>query len=177
LPKLDERPRTLPPAVRYADHQVITPPTLRHAIADSVAGDEPVLRAEHALASLAQKFPVWMQAEWARLAFAYAEVSAEGFAPESTARLLRIAYDIRGNAPLYGFAEVAELAESLCRLIEEAPTLGAIPRMLVGRHVDAIGCAAKRRLRIDPAELRRAVTQHLLRQSSVAIAAPSLAPA
>ena len=165
----------------FADHQIITPPNrLRHAInsaRDDDDGAAAVARAEKALASLSEKFPIWMQAEWARLAFAHAEIAADGLNDDATRRLLQIAHDICGNAPLYGYAAAAEIAGSLCRLIEESAARDSVPRALIARHVDAVGAIARNgNEAANAANLRAAVTQHLLRASSVAIAAPTLAP-
>lgn len=173
--------KAAPRVATFPDHQIITPPNrLRHAISSSLNendGDAAVARAEKALASLSEKFPIWMQAEWARLAFAHAEIAADGLTEDATRRLLQIAHDICGNAPLYGYATAAEIAGSLCRLIEESAARHNVPRALIARHVDAVGAIARGgNDAADAANLRAAVTQYLLRASSVAIAAPMLVP-
>jgi hypothetical protein len=183
LPKLREveASASRPRIARFADHQIITPVNhLRRAISetpgDNVENDA-VARAEKALAALSEKFPIWMQAEWARLAFAHAAIAADGFTEDATAKLLQISHDIRVNAPLYGYAAAADIAGSLCRLIEDIADRDALPRGLVARHVDAIGAIARGAKNVPSAmELRLSATQHLLRESAITIPAPSLAP-
>lgn len=182
MPKLRElhTPSARPQVVRYVDHHVITPPNhLRHAIsiAPEHDADAAIARAEKALAALSEKFPVWMQAEWAKLAFAHAEIVADGFTDDGTARMIRIAHDICANAPLYGYAAAADIAGSLCKLIEETADRDAMPRALIARHVDAIGAIARGAKDVPSAlELRLSATQSLLKQSILAIPAPSIAP-
>lgn len=183
MPKLREieAPASRPRIARFADHQIITPVNhLRRAVnetPDPNVEDEAVMRAEKALAALSEKFPVWMQAEWARLAFAHAAIVADGFSEDATARLLQISHDIRVNAPLYGYAAASDIAASLCRLIDDISDRDALPRGLVTRHVDAIGAIARGAKNVPSAmELRLSATQHLLRESTFTIPAPSLAP-
>jgi hypothetical protein len=173
-------PSARPHVVRHVDHHVITPPNhLRHAIsiAPEHDADAAIARAEKALAALSAKFPMWMQAEWARLAFAHAEIVADGFNDEATARFMRVATDICANAPLFGYAAAADIAGSLCKLIEDTVDRDAMPRALVARHVDAIGAIARGATNVPSAlELRLSATHHLLRESAMAIPAPSIAP-
>ena len=183
MPKLRELeiPAHRPRIARFADHQIITPVNhLRRAVVDAPSEnieDDAVARAEKALAALSEKFPIWMQAEWARLAFAHAAIVADGFSEDATARFLQIARDIRVNAPVYGYAAAADIAGSLCKLIENVVDREGLPRALVARHVDVIGAIARGAKNVPSAmELRLSATQQLLRESSVVIPAPSLVP-
>ena len=58
-----------PSVATYADHEVITPPhELRKVVSQAVPGDDdPVARAEAALAGLSCEFSTWMQSECERL--------------------------------------------------------------------------------------------------------------
>ena len=71
---------TEPSVATYADHEVITPPNkLRGAVATVAAGeavDDPVARAEQALAQLESEFSGWMAEECERLDRARGEVRA-----------------------------------------------------------------------------------------------------
>src|ERR1700731_366380 len=72
-----------PSIATYADHEVITPPNrLRGAVSTVRAlnpADDPVARAERALAQLSGEFSSWMDEECERLSAARAVVKAKGF--------------------------------------------------------------------------------------------------
>src|SRR6202049_1503384 len=97
------RPRMDQPSVAtYADHEIISPPhKLRLAISSAAAGpavDDPVARAEQALALIAGEFPTWMEEEGKRLDQARNTVKAAGFTAATRDALFFAAHDIRGDA-------------------------------------------------------------------------------
>jgi HPt (histidine-containing phosphotransfer) domain-containing protein len=152
------------PAVRtYADHEVITPPhALRKAIAPASTGDEdPVARAEAALAQLSSEFGNWMHAECERLEAARQDVKRQGLSEKTRDELFRAAHDIRGDAATFGYALVAGAAESLCRLIEHTPDMSRIPPPLIDQHVDAVRAIVRENARPDLAEIAHALTRRL----------------
>lgn len=124
----------------YADHEVITPPNkLRKAIKPALPHDEdPVARAEQALANLSSEFENWMQQECDRLDDARRQVIENGFNATTEQAIFHAAHDIKGEAATFGFPAVAAVAESLCRLLEHTPSVEHIPLPLVEQHVDAI---------------------------------------
>ena len=66
----------------YADHHVITQPNPLRKVLRRVAEkdlDDPVARAEKALAGLSGEFKNWMEVETDRLAAAHAAVLRDGF--------------------------------------------------------------------------------------------------
>jgi hypothetical protein len=130
-----------PSVATYADHEVITPPhALRKAVSTvplSVAED-PVARAEQALAELSSRFATWMEAECDRLDQARNTVMTGGFTKAARDALFFAAHDIRGAADTFGYPMVAVPADSLCRLIEHTPDMSRIPIALVAHHVDAV---------------------------------------
>ena len=136
------RPRTIKASVAtYADHELISPPhELRRAIASgsAPAGDDPVARAEQALAGLACNFSIWMEEEGERLDQARITVKAAGFTGATRDALFFAAHDIRGDAETFGYPGLAVPAESLCRLIEHTPDMRRIPMTLVDQHVDTV---------------------------------------
>lgn len=135
-PAKDEEPAV----ATFSDHEVITVPNkLRKAIRAGARGDDdPVARAEQALADLSSEFATWMQQECDRLDKARGHVVREGFNAATREALFHAAHDIKGEAATFGYPLVAASAESLCRLIEHTPTLDRIPVPLVEQHVDAI---------------------------------------
>jgi hypothetical protein len=136
------RPRADQPSVAtYADHEVISPPhKLRRAISSVPASpdDDPVARAEQALAQLACNFSTWMEEEGERLDQARNTAKAAGFTRATRDALFFAAHDIRGDAETLGYPGLAVPAESLCRLIEHTRDMGRIPMSLVDQHVDAV---------------------------------------
>lgn len=125
----------------FADHQLITQPNpLRGAVrpADERDDDDPVARAEQALADLAGEFRTWMSIECERLAAAHAAMQREGIDGRTREELFRAAHDIKGGAATFGFPTAAATAESLCRIIEHAPDLATVPGELIAHHVNAI---------------------------------------
>src|SRR5258708_24025864 len=114
----------------YADHELISPPhKLRRAISSVPPSpdDDPVARAEQALARLASEFPAWMEEEGERLDQARNKVKADGFTVPTRDALFFAAHDIRGDAETLGYSALAIPAASLCRLIEHTPALLRTP--------------------------------------------------
>ena len=116
--------RNPPPGIRkFIDHEVIVVPNrLKKAV--RIAGAEepdPVSAAEEALEQLSVQFESWMSDECEQLDRARKRVHAEGYTDEARQSLFRAAHDIKGHAATFGFPTAADVAESLCRLIEETP--------------------------------------------------------
>jgi hypothetical protein len=135
-PKVDK-----PSVATYADHEVISPPhKLRRAMSTAAVSpaDDPVARAEQALAELSGKFSTWMEEEGERLDQARNAVKAAGFTGATRDALFFAAHDIRGDAETLGYPGLAVPAESLCRLIEHTRDMRRIPIALVDQHVDAV---------------------------------------
>ena len=127
-------------AVRtFPDHEVITPPNkLQGAVGRAIEGDDPVARAEAALAQLSSEFTRWMDDECEQLDRARRNVQEKGMTGLPREALFRAAHDIKGQAATLGFPLVAAVAESLCRLLEETHDPRRIPLDLVDQHVDAV---------------------------------------
>ena len=159
------RDKMLAPKVEaFADHQIITPPdTLRRAIRRVVDrdSDDPVGRAEQALAGLSSEFGSWMRDECDRLSAAYAGLVAEGASDRRRDELFRAAHDIKGDAVTFGFPTAAVAAESLCRIIEHAPDFEAVPNELIRHHVDAIQAIVREHTTIDRAGVAAELSQRL----------------
>jgi HPt (histidine-containing phosphotransfer) domain-containing protein len=131
-----------PAVATYADHEVITPPNkLRNAVSTVARidpSDDPVARAEAALAKLSSEFPSWMDAECERLDEARRNIRAAGLNKATCESLFRAAHDIKGEAATFGYPTVTDPADSLCRLIEHSPDMSRIPLRLIDQHVDAV---------------------------------------
>src|SRR6478736_2000211 len=167
----------------FADHHVITQPNPLRKVLVRVPEsdlDDPVARAEKALAGLSGEFKNWMTIEADRLSAAHAAVVREGFTDHNREELFRAAHDIKGAA-----------AESLCRIIEHAPELDLVPAELITHHINAIQAIVRERTKLDTAtmastlstQLRGVADEFLLRvnrdrpEHLEAILAPSIIPA
>jgi HPt (histidine-containing phosphotransfer) domain-containing protein len=149
----------------YADHEVITVENkLRKAVSKNpyAPGEEdPVARAEKALAELSSEFSSWMDAECTRLDIARNAISQNGFSKVTKEALFHAAHDIKGEVATFGFPAVAAAADSLCRLIEYTPDRVRIPMKLVDQHVDAVRAIYREYSRSDAKELAAKLTKRL----------------
>ena len=178
----------------FADHHVITQPNPLRKVLRRVAEqdlDDPVARAEKALAGLSGEFRNWMVVESDRLAAAYAAVLKNGFNDVTCEELFRAAHDIKGDAATFGFPSAGAAAESLCRIIEHAPDLGEVPPQLIAHHINAIQAIVGERTKLDTVstaselsrKLRGVADEYLMHvnrdrpEHLEAILAPSIVPA
>jgi HPt (histidine-containing phosphotransfer) domain-containing protein len=149
----------------YGDHEVITPENkLRGAISARplFPGEEdPLERAEKALAELSSEFSSWMESECDRLDVARRGVGKSGFTKASKEALFHAAHDIKGEAATFGYPAVASAANSLCRLIEHTPDATRIPFELIDQHVNAVRAIFREYARSDAVELAAQLTKRL----------------
>jgi HPt (histidine-containing phosphotransfer) domain-containing protein len=137
----------------YPTHHVITQPNplrkvLRRVIAEKDL-DDPVARAEEALAGLSGEFEDWMRVEADRLSAAYGSILKGGFSTKASEELFRAAHDIKGDAATFGYPSAAAAAESLCRVIEHAPDLEKVPPELIKHHINAIQAIVQNHTSLD----------------------------
>ncbi|HWX04387.1 MAG TPA: Hpt domain-containing protein [Bradyrhizobium sp.] len=178
----------------FADHHVITQPNpLRKVLrrATETDRDDPVARAEQALAGLSGEFKKWMAIEADRLSAAHAVVLKRGFTDQTREELFRAAHDIKGDAATFGYPSAGAAAESLCRIIEHAPDLEKVPSELIVYHINAIQAIVRERTKLDTVstasalsrQLRGVADEYLMKvnrdrpEHLEAIMAPSIAPA
>jgi chemotaxis protein histidine kinase CheA len=146
-----EKPKALQ-IETFADHHVITQPNPLRKVLRRVGDsnlDDPVARAEKALAGLSGEFKNWMTVEADRLAAAHAAVVKHGFSKLAREELFRAAHDIKGDAATFGFPAAGATAESLCRIIEHAPNLNEVPSDLIVHHINAIQAIVRERTKLD----------------------------
>ena len=178
----------------FADHHVITQPNpLRRCCGASPKRDldDPVARAEKALAGLSGEFKNWMAIEADRLSAAHAAILRDGFTDDTREELFRAAHDIKGDAATFGFPSAGAAAESLCRIIEHAPDLDEVPADLIAHHINAIQAIVRERTKLDTVAMAgelsrqlRGVADEFLTHANrdrpehlEAILAPSIVPA
>ena len=156
-----------PPAITvqtFADHHVITQPNpLRRVLRriDEKDDDDPVARAEKALAGLSGEFKDWMGIECDRLSAAHAAILQSGFTLASRDELFRAAHDIKGDAATFGYPAAAAAAESLTRIIEHAPDLTRVPAELIAHHINAIQAIVRENTKIHNAGVAAALSKKL----------------
>ena len=178
----------------FADHHVITQPNPLRKVLRRVSEedlDDPVARAEKALADLSGEFKNWMAIEADRLSAAHAAILIGGSTDATREELFRAAHDIKGDAATFGFPSAGAAAESLCRIIEHAPDLDEVPHDLIAHHINAIQAIVRERTKLDTAsmaselsrQLRGVADEYLTRANRDrpehldAILAPSIIPA
>ncbi len=178
----------------FSTHKVITQPNpLRKVLrrVDERDLDDPVARAEQALAGLAGEFRDWMLVEADRLSAAHDEILKSGFSDRASEELFRAAHDIKGDAATFGYPSAAAAAESLCRIIEHAPDLDKVPAELIKHHINAIQAIVRDHTRLDSTKvsvelsrkLRGVADEYLMHvnrdrpEHLEAILAPSIVPA
>ena len=160
---MSRRKDDTPSVATYADYEVITPPhELRKVLApggDVI--DDPVARAEAALAELSGEFSSWMESECDRLEATRQVLKRDGFTQKTHEELFRAAHDIKGEAGTFGYPAVSGIANSLCRLVEHTPDMQRIPLPLVDQHVDAVRAVVREYGRPDLLDAAAALTKRL----------------
>lgn len=148
----------------FADHHVITQPNPLRKVLLRVPEsdlDDPVGRAEKALAGLSGEFKSWMTIEADRLSAAHAAILRHGFTDGNREELFRAAHDIKGDAATFGYASAGVTAESLCRIIEHAPDLEKVPANLIAHHINAIQAIVRERTKLDTNVMAPALSRQL----------------
>jgi chemotaxis protein histidine kinase CheA len=148
----------------FTDHHVITQPNpLRKVLrrVDGKDGDDPVARAEKALAGLSGEFKNWMVVETDRLTAAHTTILQDGFNDANREELFRAAHDIKGDAATFGYPSAGAAAESLCRIIEHAPDLDRVPANLIAHHINAIQAIVRERAKLDTVKMAGELSRQL----------------
>jgi chemotaxis protein histidine kinase CheA len=148
----------------FATHQVITQPNPLRKVLRRVEDkdmDDPIGRAEQALADLSGEFKSWMTTEVNRLSSAYVAIRNEGFTKARRDELFHAAHDIKGDAATFGFPAAARVAESLCRVIEHAPNLEKVPAELFTHHINAILAIVQDNTKLDSISVSAELSRRL----------------
>lgn len=148
----------------FATHHVITQPNPLRKVLRRVEEkdmDDPIARAERALADLSGEFKSWMTTEVNRLSAAYVAIRNDGFTKERRDELFHAAHDIKGDAATFGFPAAAGVAESLCRVIEHAPDLERVPAELFTHHINAILAIVHENTKLDSISVSAELSRRL----------------
>ena len=153
-----------PDVVTYGDHEIITPDTrkLRKLLRPALPGeDDPVARAEEALATISGDFSEWMLDECARLDAARRKVKATGYrnkparscsSPPTTSRAIPARSDIR---------KWPRPPTACAGCWSTRPISPRIPLAIVDQHVDAVRAIVREHKRPDVAAIAAALTSKL----------------
>jgi HPt (histidine-containing phosphotransfer) domain-containing protein len=158
-----EKPATIE-IKTFDTHHVITQPNPLRKVLLRVPEsdlDDPVARAEKALAELSGEFKNWMLIETNRLMAAHAAVLKGGFTVASSDELFRAAHDIKGDAATFGYPSAAAAADSLCRIIEHAPDLDQVPAELIEHHINAIHAIVHEHTKLDTVSTAQVLSRQL----------------
>lgn len=120
-----------------------------------------VARPEAALDRLSVNFGPWLAEEVLHLAAVRARVRISGFNAKTAATLNIQVHELKGLGATYGFPLITQIADSLCRLIEDEKTRLAAPLFLIDAHIDAIAAAVRDGLRSDDDPIGRALVSGL----------------
>ena len=153
-----------PDVITYGDHELITPDTAKFRKTVRLAQpdeDDPVTRAEAALAAISSEFSVWMQQECERLDAARRKVRHGGLTKPNGQELFLAAHDVKGDAATFGYPLAATAADSLCRLLEHTPDHNKIPLTIIDQHVDAVRAIVREYARDDISEIAASLTGRL----------------
>lgn len=148
----------------FATHHVITQPNPLRKVLRRVEEkdmDDPIARAEQALADLSGEFTSWMTTEVNRLSAAYVAIRNDGFTKERRDELFHAAHDIKGDAATFGFPAAAGVAESLCRVIDHAPDLERVPAELFTHHINAILAIVHENTKLDSISVSAELSRRL----------------
>ena len=159
----NEKPATVQ-IETFPDHHVITQPNPLRKVLRRVAErdlDDPIARAEKALAGLSGEFRNWMEIETDRLSAAHAAILRDGFTDFTREELFRAAHDIKGDAATFGYPSASAAAESLCRVIEHAPDLDEVPSNLIAHHINAIQAIVRERTKLDTVSMASELSRQL----------------
>jgi len=147
----------------FAHHQVIRQPNPLKRAVKRIAenADDPVARAEKALAGLSNEFEDWMRKECDRLAAAHRLIVETGLNATTQDELFRAAHDIKGDGATFGYPMAAAAADSLCRIMEHAPDFAKVPQDLIEHHVNAIQAIVREHKKLGVASVAGELSKKL----------------
>jgi HPt (histidine-containing phosphotransfer) domain-containing protein len=141
---------------------VLDPPTrLRAKVRLLPAGaPDPIERAERALAAAAVDDPRWLAETVARVFSTHEAARASSYTEPRLGDFYRALHDMRGQAPSLGYPLLAQVADSLCGLLDLAKPHAPEER-IVAAHVDAVRAMMREGAAGDGSPLARALAGQL----------------
>ena len=190
-----DKPATTLQIETFADHHVITQPNPLRKVLRRVAErdlDDPVARAEKALADLSGEFKNWMIIETDRLSAAHAAILTEWFyGPPRAKSCFAPPMTSRATPPLSDILPPAPPPRASAGSSSTRPISAEVPSELIAHHINAIQAIVRERTKLDTVsmaselsrQLRGVADEYLTHANRdrpehlEAILAPSIAPA
>ncbi|HWN53410.1 MAG TPA: Hpt domain-containing protein [Xanthobacteraceae bacterium] len=88
---------------------------------------------------LSAQFGSWMEDEYRALEEARQSVHPQGLTDVTRQVLFRAAHDIKGHGTTFGYPMAADVADSLCRVIEHTVDAARIPLAFIDQCIDSVG--------------------------------------
>jgi hypothetical protein len=133
-----------------------------------------VARAEAAIAVLSPQFESWMENEVGTVAKTWQKWKALDFGDgEERETFYRSAHDLKGQAATLGFPLAAQVAASLCALLEAPNAQNPIPTELIGQHVNAIRAIYRERAKDESDRVGMALVVALEEMAAQHIGTPA----
>jgi len=126
---------------------------------------EMMAKSHQVMADLAKDYPQWLRSDLEALAAANKRLRAEPHNCAGKPDIFRIAHDIRGQAPGFGYALAGDISASLCQYLERTERFEAAELHIVEAHIKAIRACVLQSLKGDGG----AVGQELLAELAALI--------
>jgi chemotaxis protein histidine kinase CheA len=136
-----ENKRERPGVTKFDDHEVIVVPNRLKKKALKRVGahaPDPLTDAERALEELSAQFGSWMEDECRAFEEARRSIHRDGLTDATRQALFRAAHDIKGQGATFGYPMAADVADSLCRVIEHTANAARIPLTFIDQCVDSV---------------------------------------
>lgn len=122
-------------------------------------------QAQAAIADLADQYIGWVTDDLARLRQAVAPLATGAFSDPAIGEQIKaafdVAHDIKGQGGTFGYPLVTDVANLLCRYLEQARKSGHVDREVVDSHVEALETLIENRIAGNAGELGAEILESL----------------
>lgn len=129
-----------------------------------------IARAEESIEKIKIFHPDWLQDDVAALTSAFCEFQHTP-SEKTLGRLYRASHDLRGQAALFDYPLISQVAHLLCDLIETFSDVSRPPLPLMNLHVEAIRAVLRDRIKYSENEVAQELVRELERQDRQSVAA------
>jgi len=132
-------------------HRIFRPDNLLNIKArrSDMSVAEMMAKSHQVMADIAKDYPQWLRSDLKALVTANKKLRAEPHNGAGKPDLFRIAHDIRGQAPGFGYALAGDISASLCQYLERTERFEAAELHIVGAHIKAIRACVLQSLKGD----------------------------
>lgn len=100
--------------------------------------NEMIGRADRSVGQLAGGFSEILGESLEQVLRARRDVEGAGDREIGIAKIRKVLHELRGQAGTFGYTLISQIADSCCRFIDRAPTLGPREAEIIAMHVDAL---------------------------------------